>query len=293
MFVLLSRNFILILSVIAIIILANSHSKTYADPLGGFRDLTDTLGSVLRSPSKKKRKRIPLEILKDTAKSAIFSKVFDKKFVGIAIGITAGSFIAHELAKELDEEQKRHVTRTTVSTIVSGKDKQWEDKKTRTRGKVKVLKTENRTDGVTVTVYKDKVTEVPELDFIGETYEVTKNANVRGGPDTTYKKTRYFKAGTKVNVIGKVKDAPWYFVSENGVGIGFIYNELMQPSSSSIIATKPENKNSKNVYSTKIADSKVCRTVEQSVTLPDGTSKSEKITACKGANGWEMQPTTT
>ncbi|MCY1406530.1 hypothetical protein D9M71_217990 [compost metagenome] len=31
-----------------------------------------------------------------------------------------------------------------------------------------------------------------------------------------------------------------------------------------------------------------CRTVRQSVDLPDGRSESEDVTVCKGANGWEV-----
>ncbi|MOA37276.1 hypothetical protein D3C78_1588550 [compost metagenome] len=30
-----------------------------------------------------------------------------------------------------------------------------------------------------------------------------------------------------------------------------------------------------------------CRTVKQSVELPDGRSESENVTVCKGPNGWE------
>lgn len=33
---------------------------------------------------------------------------------------------------------------------------------------------------------------------------------------------------------------------------------------------------------------KTCKTITQTVTLKDGTTRNEDVTACKGANGWEM-----
>ena len=36
-----------------------------------------------------------------------------------------------------------------------------------------------------------------------------------------------------------------------------------------------------------VADSRICRTVTQTIRLKDGTTKSEDLTACKGPNGWE------
>ncbi len=40
---------------------------------------------------------------------------------------------------------------------------------------------------------------------------------------------------------------------------------------------------------TRVVDSSGnCRTVEQVVTLADGTQRSEQVRACRGANGWEV-----
>jgi surface antigen len=33
---------------------------------------------------------------------------------------------------------------------------------------------------------------------------------------------------------------------------------------------------------------KTCKTITQTVTLKDGTTRNEDVTACKGANGWEI-----
>jgi surface antigen len=42
------------------------------------------------------------------------------------------------------------------------------------------------------------------------------------------------------------------------------------------------------VASTNSTDEPLCREVTQNVTLKDGSTKTETITACKGPNGWEM-----
>lgn len=36
-----------------------------------------------------------------------------------------------------------------------------------------------------------------------------------------------------------------------------------------------------------VSANRTCRTIKQVITLSDGTTKEEQITACKGPNGWE------
>ena len=40
------------------------------------------------------------------------------------------------------------------------------------------------------------------------------------------------------------------------------------------------------VKTTKNADNKTCRTVQQEVTLKDGTTKTDTVSACRGDSGW-------
>ena len=213
----------------------------------------------------------------------------DNKLVGIVIGTGAGAFIGNQIGKTLNPEQKTQVSRSTVSAAVTGEDSTWKDTKSPARGSVKVVATEKKAAPVSIPVSKEKVAEVPPLDFIGETYELTSNANVRGGPDTTYEKVGYLPAGAKVNIVGKVKDAEWYFISEDGVGSGFLFVELAKPSAASIIAAPPPPPQ-EETFEAEIANEQLCRTMEQSVTGADGVTQSQTVTACKGANGWEMQP---
>lgn len=261
--------------------------------------------SIKKSSSKvsKKLKRTNKKIkrtIKKVAKSpvapiiggivagVVTNKAFDNKFIGVAVGVAVGAFIANNLKKDLNEEQQTRMTRSTTSTVVSGENTTWNDDKG-TSGEVRVVSTEETPEAVSIPVHKEKVSEVPPLDFIGETYVATSNSNVRGGPDTTYQKVAYLKKDSQINVVGKVKDSDWYFVSEGGIGIGFVFGKLIEPSASSIVGDVPEPENSEEVFEQKVADSRLCRVVEQTVKLADGTVKTEQLKACKGANGWEVQ----
>ncbi len=44
------------------------------------------------------------------------------------------------------------------------------------------------------------------------------------------------------------------------------------------------------VIDTSTQNSKQCKTVQQTISLQDGSTKTENIKACKGANGWEQMP---
>lgn len=255
-------------------------------------------GSKVRKTLKRTNQKVK-KAVKNVAKSpaapiiggivagVVARKAFDNKFIGVAVGVGVGAFIASNLKKDLNEDQQTKMTRSTTSAVASGENSSWKDDNG-TSGEVRVISTEETSEAVSIPVYKEKVSDVPPLDFIGETYEITANSNVRGGPDTNYEKVGYVKKGTMINVVGKVKDKDWYFISENGVGTGFVFGELLKPSASSLIGDTPQLEDDETVFIQQISETKVCRTVEQTITLADGTIKTEEVKACKGANGWEM-----
>lgn len=45
---------------------------------------------------------------------------------------------------------------------------------------------------------------------------------------------------------------------------------------------------STQVVQTKNANGQLCRTVQQNVTLNDGTTSTDRVTGCKGPNGWSV-----
>lgn len=272
--------------------LSFSGAPADANPL---KDLNKSLKKLERTLKKQKIETV----IGGAVGAVVGTKILkNNKLVGAVIGSAVGAFVGNEISKSLDKRQKDQMANATVTSVVSGEDSNWESADKKTKGRVTVASTEQRQQPVAVKVAKAKVKDVPPLDFIGETFDVLKTSNVRGGPSTDYEKVGRLVAGSQINVVGKVIGEPWYFISENGVANGFIYEPLVRQAASSIVGAPQEDAatdtadEEDDTFEVTVADQLLCRTVEQAVTLDDGTEKTETLTACKGANGWEIQPNT-
>jgi len=60
-------------------------------------------------------------------------------------------------------------------------------------------------------------------------YLVTKDVNVRGGPDTTFKRIAGLLSGDQVRAIGKTQDGAWMAVAKDGVTLGFVFAKILSP----------------------------------------------------------------
>src|SRR5690606_14156231 len=120
----------------------------------------------------------------------------------------------------------------------------------------------------TIPVLKDKVKQVPPLDFIGEDYAAADDINVRGGPGTDYTVVGQLQRGAEVRVVGKVIDRDWYMISQNGAGSGFVSANLLKPMGKAAVAQKPQTAAPANadVAQATVAASSTCRVVTQQVT---------------------------
>jgi hypothetical protein len=179
--------------------------------------------------------------------------------------------------------------RATGETIASGNTRTWENSETGTQGLARVVSEENKEDEVKIKVLKDKVEKVPPLEIIASSYEVRKKANVRGGPSEDYKIISSLSRKTVINVVGKVKDSDWYLISQDGVGSGFVYAELLKEAPDKKPTSSAQKISSESTSEATVNASRVCRKVEQSITLEDGTSHKDEIEACRGVDGWEAQ----
>ena len=139
-----------------------------------------------------------------------------------------------------------------------------------------------------VAVLKERIKKVPPLDIIGENYRAKGASNLRGGPSVEYKKVGSLDEGEVFNVIGQVKDSNWYMVSQNGVGSGFIRSDLVEAAPDAELVIDESLIDETQLEQAEIAQERVCKTVEQTVTLADGTTESGTVEACQGANGWEV-----
>lgn len=213
----------------------------------------------------------------------------------LKLGCTlAGAYVGNRLAKHLKDEDRARQAAATHKALASGKSSSWENPETKIKGKARVVSTQTVAKPVKVKVLKGKVKTVPPLDIIGAPYEVIKDmARVRGGPSTDYVIVGELESATPVNVIGKVKEKEWYLISEDGVGSGFVYaNLLKEAEPTALVSSNPENVDPSLVEEQQVAQKRICRTIENSIQLADGTVHKETVNACRGPNGWETQAIT-
>lgn len=204
-------------------------------------------------------------------------------------GVLIGGVIGNQIGRYLDEQDKAKMAASTQNAILTGKSQSWSNPENKTSGKSVVIRTTERKQPVKVPVLKDKITKVPPLDMLGTTYRATKAANVRGGPGSDYKTVGSLKANQNMTAIGKVKDKNWYMISENGVGSGFVFGGLIEPAPTEKADQAHSQVASSDIAVHQVSKTTTCRVIEQSVKLADGTTKTEQVEACEGANGWEVK----
>lgn len=212
------------------------------------------------------------------------------RLIATAGGAVVGAMVGRELGRYLDERDRQQLENATATTAATGEAETWENPDSGVSGRTKVVKKEAREEQVAVPVLKDRVEQVPPLELIGETYRATSNLNVRGGPGTDYKRVGSLQQDQAVQVAGKVKGEPWYMISEEGIGSGFTHTDFMVPAPAEAQVAEPApSADRPDVATASVSASRECRTVEQVVTLADGSEQTDEVTACRGPNGWEVQ----
>ena len=201
----------------------------------------------------------------------------------------AGAYIGNKIGQYLDEQDRQKMAQVTQNAALSGRSQNWSNPKNNTSGTARVISSTTKTEVVKVPVLKSKVKQVPPLDIIGQTYRAKRTSNLRGGPGTDYVKVGKLTAGEAINVVGKVKQGNWYLISHDGVGSGFIFASLVEPAPSETPKNTGTAIAKNDVMEQDVSSSYVCRTIEQSITLSDGSKHSETIEACQGPNGWEAR----
>jgi outer membrane lipoprotein SlyB len=208
------------------------------------------------------------------------------QIVGTLIGVVAGGFLGNQLGKYLDEQDQEAMTVASQRAALTGETQRWSNPDTKTSGQARVVSTDTKTKKIKVPVLKSRVSEVPPLDIIGQTYRAKSNANLRGGPGTDYVKVGGLSGGETVNVVGKVKDKDWYLLSYDGVGSGFVWANLVEPAPNEKATAVADASGSEEVVEAEFTAEQTCKTVEQSVTLADGETVSDTVEACETPMGW-------
>ncbi|HEB0655545.1 TPA: SH3 domain-containing protein [Pseudomonas aeruginosa] len=210
------------------------------------------------------------------------------KELGATVGTVFGAIIGREIGQYLDERDKQRMAQTAQQAIVSGETQTWANPENKTSGSAHVVETRKEPKPVVVPVLKEKVKQVPPLDIIGDTYRAKGKSNVRGGPGTDYVTVGSLRPGEAINVVGKVKSGDWYLISQDGAGSGFVFASLLEHAPGAPIASSGTGVSPADITEQQVASERVCRTIEQTVSLPDGTKKSETLEACQGGEGWKV-----
>jgi hypothetical protein len=79
-------------------------------------------------------------------------------------------------------------------------------------------------------------------------------------------------------------------ISKNGVGSGFVYFNLLAavPPENQPVAEITSPVPASKVESATVSATSECKVVTQQVTLDNGKTATEDVTACRGPNGWEI-----
>ncbi len=199
---------------------------------------------------------------------------------------SVGCLVGGDLMEILGQEDQAELATSTEQAIATGESSTFEGEESGVKGTVKVTGTTTTQQEASIVVLKDKIQEMPPLELVGAEYAASSDTNVRGGPGTDYKVVGSLTAAATVQVIAKVEDKSWYLIGQGGVATGFVYQPLLDPTGQ-IGGGQPAPEG--EVAEIEVATQVTCRTIEQQVTLDDGTVHTEQIEACQKPDGsWEM-----
>jgi len=212
----------------------------------------------------------------------------DGNVFAIGAGILVGGFVGNRIGKYLDDRDKEMLAQSTSEAFSDGESQTFANDETGVSGEVIVESSEELDDSGEIDVLKDRVETIPPLELVGEPYRAKKQINVRGGPGTDYAVVGNLPGGDAVNVVGRVKGANWFMISEGGAGSGYVYSQLLKRDleAAADVAQQPKAKKS-DVAKADYEYSTQCRTVIQKVTKPDGEVVQERIKACRSDQGWQ------
>ena len=120
-----------------------------------------------------------------------------------------------------------------------------------------------------------EITHVVETELGG--YVLTRNSNVRSAPGTHGKALEVLPSGTRVDVVGRVRDRNWMLVAADGVVRGYVFGDLLikAPGSELELAGGPMRK------------PLLCRSFNQRVDIR--ASRYEwSGAACNDGSGWRL-----
>lgn len=204
----------------------------------------------------------------------------------------AGDWISKQYSSLLGEDELDGLTEATKQAAASGQNQAWKSENGEVTASIRVLKTDSEKGSVSVEVPEGRLEKIPPLEMIEAPYRAIKNANVRRGAGTDFSVIDKANYDSVVMVIGKVQDKSWYLVGDGDVATGFVFDKLLEPlpqtdGNAKTVAKLDDSYVS--VQSEKVETKWLCRDLEQTIRLADGETKTEKLRACQGPDGWEFK----
>jgi len=204
----------------------------------------------------------------------------------------AGDWIGQQYSDLLNDDDQDKLTASTKQAAATGKDQVWTSDDGDVKASIKVIKTESEKGIVSVKVPSGRVEKIPPLEMIGAPYRVLKNANVRSGPGTDFVIVDKVSQDAAVVVIGKVQNKSWYLVGDGDVANGFVFEKLLATipdSENKKLSVAKLGNNSSIVQEEQVETVWLCRTIQQTIILADGSIQVEEVRACQGPDGWEIK----
>ncbi len=189
--------------------------------------------------------------------------------LGTVLGGAAGAAAGSALGCRLQQNDRLKAERAVEAAVATNQTQTWQSDETGASGRVEVS---GAPHGSSLGDLRLGASVEPADNYtkVGRAYVTTASANVRSRPGTDGMVLGKLPSGTRVWVPASVAGAPWYLISDNGVGQGYVSNALLKPAVETTAASG-------------------CKMVRQTINLPNEGSSSETYQACKGADGaWVM-----
>lgn len=211
---------------------------------------------------------------------------------GRYIGALAGGLLASQFLDQLTEKEQEKLVSSTQATVDTDKPQTWTNPETGTKITTKVVDTGKVSESLSIPVQRygraAKVN-VPPLELVGESYKAIADVNIHVLPDANSSVALTKKAGEAVEIIGKVKNQNWYYVAQDGQGVGYASIQHFSESAVSTGISVPIATVTGDEDETQVVEvEREYKTIQQEIVLADGTVTTEEIKLVKNADGkWE------
>lgn len=212
------------------------------------------------------------------------------KIIATAAGVFVGGVIGNQIGKYLDDRDKQLRDEALAKAINKKEKISWKNPSSGKSGTVAVKSLPKREDTKKIKVAK-KLKTVPPIEAVGETYEATSGANVRGGPSTDYEVVDRINKGQVVTAMGRVKGKRWYLIGQKqgqqDVGTGYVHGNLIKRAPTATRAPTSAPLDPNQVEEKPVSVASECVQATDDVSLGGGKTTQGTVTLCKGPNGWE------